>query len=466
MQFRYSSISVCGDVSIPVLILLTREVTACDFQKRLKLEKFRKFPETMSRVLAFGLVRPNLILMYLAISIALTSVYSQAQDPDPQCTYNRRGLPACNFNSHNCYSESPGFPSAWVLQKDERNGPVEPFKKGYVYLDSAKSNGNPRKLLGKISSGKKAICINFNYATNGSSTVPITILIQEGAVYKPAHQVLANTRGKWKSSSFSCCLPQQKDTRFAIEATSTADGIPAIDEVDVRSSNMPCGNGKLVCYPSLPGQTPLDPATGPRCSSNQVEPAVPSCEFNADDKKILEDCGWEVSSAWEVRQKIDGSGRYDVISSTSQDDATLLSEIGDDVVSFCLEIQFTVPDIREDLRNVLSVFIVTENSTEWGESYNYLGKDKTVWKRNNFERLLPEAFSQFKVFQGPLGKTGNTKIIFKVFPPANPTDKPVWVNFRFFPDEYYIVRKDGHKFNDDVFKDTGMMDDDKDDDNA
>ncbi|GFS22859.1 hypothetical protein ElyMa_005119700, partial [Elysia marginata] len=245
-------------------------------------------------------------------------------------------------------------------------------------------------MASRISNGNKAICVDFHYTTNGSSTVPINILIQEGAVYKPAHQVLANTRGKWESSSFSCCLPQQKDTRFAIEATSTADGIPAIDQMDVRLSNMPCENGKLVCYPSLPDQTPLDPATGPRCSSDQVEPAVPSCEFNADDKKILEDCGWEVSSAWEVRQKIDGSGRYDVISSTSKDDATLLSEIGDDVVSFCLEIQFTVPDIRGDLRNVLSVFIVIENSTEWGQSYNYFGKDKTVWKRNNFEGLLPE----------------------------------------------------------------------------
>ncbi|GFS08994.1 hypothetical protein ElyMa_004771800, partial [Elysia marginata] len=269
------------------------------------------------------------------------------QDPDPKCTIDRKGLPACNFNNQKCYVERNDVTPAWVHQKKPSNGPVKPYKKGYVYLDPVRSNGRPVKLLGKISSGRKAICVDFYYATIGNSSVPINILIQEGTEYKLAHQVLAKTSGEWESSSFSCCLPGQTETTLAIEATSTADGIPAIDDMDVRSSNMPCENGKLVCYPSLPDQMPLDPATAPRC-------------------------------------------RYDVISSTSKDDATLLSEIGDDVVSFCLEIQFAIPDIREDLRNVLSVFIVTENSTEWGQSYNYYRKDRTVWKRNSFEGFLPE----------------------------------------------------------------------------
>ena len=56
-----------------------------------------------------------------------------------------------------------------------------------------------------------------------------------------------------------------------------------------------------------------------------------------------------------------------------------------------MEVQFAVDDIDFDLRNVFSVYIVSKNKTViWGEAYNYKGKEKTVYKRNYFEGLLPE----------------------------------------------------------------------------
>ena len=36
----------------------------------------------------------------------------------------------------------------------------------------------------------------------------------------------------------------------------------ALDNVEVRVSTMSCRDGNLVCYPSLPTETPVGPGTG------------------------------------------------------------------------------------------------------------------------------------------------------------------------------------------------------------
>ena len=96
--------------------------------------------------------------------------------------------------------------------------------------------------------------------------------------------------------------------QFVVEATSTANGVPAIDNIVSSMSVMPCRNGQLVCYPGPPDQLPLQPINVQRCPSDQLEEAVPSCDFDTSDKTVSETCGWEVSPGWDARQKIDGSG--------------------------------------------------------------------------------------------------------------------------------------------------------------
>ena len=107
---------------------------------------------------------------------------------------------------------------------------------------------------------------------------------------------------------------QQSDMfQISIEATSTVDSIVSIDYVDITRSNMPCGNGELVCYPGVSGRTPLEADSSvQRCSSDQEESAVRSCDFTPEDKIGPATCGWDVSPGWDVRQKRDGTGLMEI----------------------------------------------------------------------------------------------------------------------------------------------------------
>ncbi|KAK3758167.1 hypothetical protein RRG08_027800 [Elysia crispata] len=234
--------------------------------------------------------RLRLLVLFWSISIIWSTSLSQSKDPDPQCTTDRKGLPACNFNSRNCFAEPKGVQPAWRHVKDVDQGPVAPYEKGYVYLDPKITQGEPRKMIGHISAGKKAVCVKFFYATKGNTSAPITFYIQNGLVYSPVHRVQANTGGSWLENNFSCCLPERnKEKKIAIEATSTDDAIAAIDYVDVRTSDMTCKDEKLVCYPALDDKTPpklpgeqttknaKDP--NPRCTS--ARSGLPACNFNS-----------------------------------------------------------------------------------------------------------------------------------------------------------------------------------------
>ena len=91
------------------------------------------------------------------------------------------------------------------------------FSEGYVYLDPKITQGEPRKMIGHISAGKKAVCVKFFYATKGNTSAPITFYIQNGLVYLPVHRVQANTGGKWLENNFSCCLPERnKEKKVSI----------------------------------------------------------------------------------------------------------------------------------------------------------------------------------------------------------------------------------------------------------
>ncbi|GFS00817.1 LOW QUALITY PROTEIN: P-selectin glycoprotein ligand 1, partial [Elysia marginata] len=263
---------------------------------------------------------------------------------------------------------------------------------GYVYLDPNVSNGKPRMMSGNIAAGKKAICAKFFYATTGSSKVPINIYIQDGNRYVPVYKTEAQTGGTWQSSTFSCCLPNyENQTKIAIEAASTTDGIAAIDWVDIRLSNMPCENGELVCYPRLPSSIPSEPVNAPSCPSvgDKIDPLL-SCDFNAKIKSAPEYCGWNATSCWDVRQKWDGTGVYDIIYATNQDNAILLNSIPDHVDSLCMEVQFSLHDREEDLENVFSVHLIAQDNTgsPWAAAYSYSGQEGSIWKRNVFSGVL------------------------------------------------------------------------------
>ncbi|RUS72372.1 hypothetical protein EGW08_019870, partial [Elysia chlorotica] len=158
---------------------------------------------------------------------------------------------------------------------------------------------------------------------------------------------------------------------------------------------MPCENGELACYPGPPDQPRFEPRDNvQRCPSSGLEDiAVSTCEFHTSGEGIVDSdsCNWTVSSGWKARQKIDGSGVYDIIYSAAGGNSTfLLSEIEEDVKSLCMEIQFAVPDGVSDLKNVFLVHILHNGSrTLWGEAYNHDGQERTVWKRNYFVGPLP-----------------------------------------------------------------------------
>ncbi|GFS14468.1 zonadhesin [Elysia marginata] len=337
---------------------------------------------------------PSSAIRCLVVSvIAWTLVapaFSQApQNVDGQCTRNRKGLNACNFNRRNCYTEDE---KAWKHVKDGENGPVRPYEKGYVYLDANVSNGKPKMMSAQIGAGKKAICVQFFYVTTGSSKVPINFYIQDGPVYVPVYKTEAQTGGTWENDTFSCCLPNIESTKKIAIAASTTDGIAAIDWVDMRQSNMPCENGELVCYPRLPSSIPSEPVNAPTCPSDgdKIDPLL-SCEFNAKIKSSPEYCGWNATSGWDVRQKWDGTGVYDIIYATNQDNAILLNSIPDHVDSLCMEVQFSLQDRDEDLENVFSVHLLAQDNTSlpWAAAYSYSGQEGSIWKRNVFSGVLP-----------------------------------------------------------------------------
>ncbi|KAK3778631.1 hypothetical protein RRG08_033411 [Elysia crispata] len=127
----------------------------------------------------------------------------------------------------------------------------------------------------------------------------------------------------------------------AVEARSTEAGIAAIDYMDIRLSKMSCENNELVCYPPLPSQGPMDPPNNaPACPSNQEKLDNLSCDFTAENKTSPQNCGWKVAPGWDIRQKWDGTGQYDIIYSisTTEQNASLLSNIPNDLESMCLEI--------------------------------------------------------------------------------------------------------------------------------
>ncbi|KAK3781985.1 hypothetical protein RRG08_015314 [Elysia crispata] len=312
---------------------------------------------------------------------------------DRKCTTNRKGLPACNFNTNNCFvSDSKG---SWTHVKEGKNGPVPPYEKGYVYLDGNNSQGEPIKMHSEISSGTRAICVDFYYASTGDASIPINIYIQKDSTrYARVRQIKANTGGEWQNDAFSCCLPNLKSSiKFAVEARSTEAGIAAIDYMDIRLSKMSCENNELVCYPPLPSQGPMDPPNNaPACPSNQEKLDNLSCDFTAENKTSPQNCGWNVAPGWDIRQKWDGTGQYDIIYSisTTEQNASLLSDIPNDLESMCLEIQFATIDTEENLDHVFSIRVVTqEESSLWGAAYEYKASNTSVWKKNSFDGPLP-----------------------------------------------------------------------------
>ncbi|GFR81928.1 hypothetical protein ElyMa_002353000 [Elysia marginata] len=349
------------------------------------------------RTCCFSTVDNSRLLVWCLVILAVAS-YTLSQtntSVDSKCTKNRKGLPACNFNNRNCYNEGRVGKPAWTLVKIGENGPVTPYEKGYVHLDANVSNGKPRKMSAQIGPGRKAICVQFFYATAGSSKVPISFYISDGPVYVSVYKTEAQTGGTWRNDTFSCCLPNIGNVkRIAIEATATENGTAAIDYVDIRQSNMPCENGELVCYPRLPSLIPSEPVNAPSCPSDgdKIDPLL-SCDFNAIIKSAPEYCGWNATSGWDLRQKRDGTGTYDVIYASGVGDAILLNILPDHVESLCMEVQFSTPDIDEDLKNVFSVNIIAHDNTSvlWSTAYNYNGSRNSIWKRNSFEEALPRA---------------------------------------------------------------------------
>ncbi|RUS81213.1 hypothetical protein EGW08_011007 [Elysia chlorotica] len=333
------------------------------------------------------------LLCCVILAPALALSYPEV---DSKCTNVRTGLPACNFNAVSCFSEDKSLPKAWTHVKDPKDGPVAAHEKGYVYLDPQISQGKPRKMSAEISAGRQAICALFYFASTPGASVPVSVLIQNEDRYVPVMEFKAETDGKWNSANFSCCLPNlSQSKKFAIEAATSGKGTVAIDYVDMRISDMPCENGELVCYPPLPSQAQMEPSVAPSCPAKATERFQSlSCDFNARNKTSPDFCGWKAASGWEARQKWDGTGTYDIISSDSPDasETTLVNKIPDDLVSLCLEIQFRTLDMTDNLDNALSIRVIAaDTSVLWGMAYNYeLSKD-SVWKRNSFDGLLPNA---------------------------------------------------------------------------
>lgn len=334
------------------------------------------------------------MIEYSCLLVTFNTFVSSLITPPPhRCSDNKHiGTSMCDFNIKNCYQENSNDTLAWEVSDLLNVGPVQKYEGRYIYLNPALSAGTPKKLLGRLPANVVAVCFDIVYATGGTLPVPIDLYIENGNAMQRVHQITARTEGEWETTQFACCLPNfDRAKQFAIEATSTDDGIPAIDHVNIRYSYMPCENGELVCYPRVPDGLPLDSDASPQCPSALEETAVPSCEFNANDQKTLADCGWEVSPDWLVRQKIDGSGEYDIITADNDFNSTLLCNIADDVIALCVEIQFAVPlHFGENFENVFLVYILLDSSTSlWGAAYNYNNSNISIWKRNSFDEFLP-----------------------------------------------------------------------------
>ncbi|GFR62960.1 hypothetical protein ElyMa_005472000 [Elysia marginata] len=241
---------------------------------------------------------------------------------------------------------------------------------------------------------KKAICVEFYYATAGNGTAPIDIYIEDGRIYSLMHHVDASTRGVWRSSRFSCCLPHvERAKRIAIRAKSTEDAIPAIDQMDIHMSDMPCDNDQLACYPTPPFQVPRDPQdSSPSCPKEDEKAGGLSCDFNSDAMGRPDICKWYMSSGWIARQKIDGSGRYDTLYSTLERNAVLLGTGSHMVGSVCIEIQFATANIIANLSNAFTISLQDRGGWVFysEHAYSYDGSDLTVWKRNTFSTCLPQ----------------------------------------------------------------------------
>ncbi|RUS79042.1 hypothetical protein EGW08_013199, partial [Elysia chlorotica] len=132
---------------------------------------------------------------------------------DPMCYNSRAGLPACNFDLGNCFREDAGVKPAWKVIKPGESGPVVPYQKSYVFLDPTESQGKPRMMKAFVSAGKRAVCVEFFYATAGNASAPVNIYIQDGGSLSLMHHVTANTGGDWKSDNFSCCLPNVQSVK-------------------------------------------------------------------------------------------------------------------------------------------------------------------------------------------------------------------------------------------------------------
>ncbi|GFR96576.1 hypothetical protein ElyMa_006301600, partial [Elysia marginata] len=88
-------------------------------------------------VIAWTLVAPAFSQDLTSVPLSFsakksTSLVAAPQNVDGQCTKNYKGLPACNFNRRNCYTEGE---KAWKHVKNDENGPVRPYESEF----SAKS---------------------------------------------------------------------------------------------------------------------------------------------------------------------------------------------------------------------------------------------------------------------------------------------------------------------------------------
>ncbi|RUS82307.1 hypothetical protein EGW08_009939 [Elysia chlorotica] len=85
----------------------------------------------------------RLLILHFLLCSFLPTASSQSVDPDPECTSDRKGLQACNFNKNKCLQEPSGQEAAWTHTPENGDGPFTPFEKhpttcppGYQQLDN------------------------------------------------------------------------------------------------------------------------------------------------------------------------------------------------------------------------------------------------------------------------------------------------------------------------------------------
>ncbi|RUS72373.1 hypothetical protein EGW08_019871, partial [Elysia chlorotica] len=119
----------------------------------------------------------HLLVLHLPLLAMMSCSMGTLTAPSSRCSDSRAGLPSCDFNQKNCYTEPGGETPGWKLLPQWDSGPVDKDEGAYMYLEPAISKGNPKKLIGRIAKDKTAICVDMSYNTAGNESVPINLYI-------------------------------------------------------------------------------------------------------------------------------------------------------------------------------------------------------------------------------------------------------------------------------------------------